>query len=91
MSTTLRLDNDTTWPDPIDVNEAFSRFPEPALMLRPMDEPRTDAERQEFADYCLLRSAVEAYYHLAAHPAGIESVIGSLRSLRRACAARGRK
>lgn len=86
--TTLRLDNGTAWPDPDAVAEAFSRLPEPASMWRDLNEPRTDAERQEFSDYCMVRSAVEAYAHLAEHPAGTESAVQALRSLRRAVAAR---
>ena len=90
MTPTLRLDNGTSWPDPAAVAEAFDRFPEPACMWRDLDEPRTEEERQAFADYCLVRSAVEAYDHLTRHPAGTESMVQSLRSLRRAVVARGR-
>ena len=90
MTPTLRLDNGTSWPDPAAVAEAFERLPQPASMGRPLDEPRTEEERQAFADYCLVRSAVEAYDHLTRHPAGTESAVQTLRSLRRAVVARGR-
>lgn len=89
MSRHLRLDDGTTWPDPVAVAEAFERLPTPPGYLRPLDEPRTDAEREAFADYCTLRAAMEAYDHLARHPAGTESAVGSLRSLRRAVVKRG--
>lgn len=88
MTPTLRLDDGTAWPDPDAVHEAFSRLPDPACMWRDLNEPRTPEERQAFADYCLVRSAVEAYDHLASHPAGTESAVLSLRSLRRAVVAR---
>ena len=88
---TLRIDDGTAWPDPDAVHEAFSRLPEPASMWRDLDKPRTDAERQEFSDYCLIREAVSAYAHLAEHPAGTESAVQSLRSLRRAVVARRRE
>ena len=93
MKTTLRLDNGTSWPNPAAVAEAFERLPEPASMWRDLDAPWTrpmDAEKQEFSDYCLIRGAIMAYDHLARHPAGTESMVGSLRSLRRAVAGRGR-
>ena len=86
MSTTLRLDNGTAWPDPAAVWAAFERLPRPACYWRPLDEPHTDAERQEFTDYCTLRDVVGAYDHLTRHPAGTEAAVKSLRSLRRAVA-----
>lgn len=84
MTTTLRLDNGTTWPNPEAAAAAFDRLPLPPGYLRPPDEPRTDAEKAAFADYCTVRAAVEAYDHLARHPAGTESAVQSLRALRRA-------
>lgn len=91
MSPTLRLDNGTAWPDPDAVAEAFDRLPRPAAADRPFDAPMTDAERQALLDWWTIRAVVGAYDHLATHPAGTESTVQTLRSLRRAVVARRRE
>lgn len=91
MSRALRLDNGTGWPDPAAVSEAFDRLPRPAAADRDIGEPMTEDERRALLDYWTIREVVSAYWHLAAHPAGTESTVQTLRSLRRAVAARRRE
>ena len=89
MSRTLRLDDGTAWPDPSAVVAAFDRIPPPAAFVRvivDIEAPMTDAERQALHDYWTIRDVVGAYDHLTRHPAGTESAVKSLRSLRRAVA-----
>lgn len=80
----LRLDNGTSWPNPDRVVEAFDRMPRPAAADRDIGAPMTDEERTALLDYWTLRDLVGAYDHLCRHPAGVESAVHTLRSLRRA-------
>lgn len=50
-------------------------WPDPYLDYRELDEPQRTFH---------IHAVIEAYGHLAAHPAGTESCVKSLRALRRA-------
>jgi len=65
----LRLDDGTTWTDPRECQEDIDD------LLASLPDGRLK---------WALRGHVIAYRHLAWHPAGTESVVRSLRSLRRA-------
>ena len=82
MSNYLRIDNGTTWPDPRAGNDVIDRLGGPVGL----GEEWTGEISK--TDLYTLRAIVSAYSHLAEHPAGTESAIGSLRSLRRAVARR---
>jgi hypothetical protein len=70
----LRLDNGTLWSAPLTDPELLDK-------LNCYDaETVTLTRREAWA----LRDIVGAYDHLASHPAGTESAVQSLRSLRRA-------
>lgn len=66
---TLLIDNGTAWPDPLAHHEAIHD----AVSRIPDKVVRYH-----------VTAMIGAYQHLAAHPAGTESAVQSLRSLRRA-------
>lgn len=69
VGSVLLIDNDTTWPDPFAHREQVNDAVEAI--------PDHTARHH-------VRSIINAYRHLAAHPAGTEAAVQSLRSLRRA-------
>jgi hypothetical protein len=70
----LRLDNGTSWPAPLHDDELSDK------LNCYLHETVTLTRHEAWA----LREIVGAYAHLSAHPAGTESAVKSLRSLRRA-------
>lgn len=70
----LRLDNGTSWPAPLNDEELADK------LNCYHSETVTLTRNEAWA----LRSIVGAYDHLATHPAGVESAVKALRSLRRA-------
>lgn len=68
----MRLDDGTWWPD-LD-----------AALFAAADRARYAPDQLDSVDAMRLAKVVDAYSHLAAHPAGTEAAIKTLRSLRRA-------
>ena len=71
--TNIRLPNETTWPLPLDEDEARK--------LNCYDADTVTLTKHEA---WRLRSIVGAYDHLTTHPAGVGAAIRTLRLLRRA-------
>lgn len=69
----IRLDDGSTWPDPLDQEAAEARH-----CARYNLATLTQLQAYDILAYA------EAYLHLASHPAGTESCIATLRKLRRA-------
>lgn len=76
----IKLPDDSSWPDP-----KCPALAEAAWIARHQLARLTQTQA-----YHLL-AAVEAYQHLAAHPAGTESTVATLRALRRALRERGQR
>ncbi len=71
--TNIRLPNETTWPLPLDEEEAQK--------LNCYDSDTVTLTR---AEAWRLRDIVSGYSHLTTHPAGVGAAVRTLRLLRRA-------